>query len=307
MNNRRNALGVFAAVATAAATACGARTTLTEPEELVATDASALDARRDVVREADSSRVPPLDASTRDVFVPNECADAGTTLVYLISADSELYSFYPPTRAIRKVGDIRCPGASSTPASMAVDRQGTAYSVFLDGSLWKLSTTTAACAFAGYPPGQGGLVHFGMGFVANGPEDELYISDTSSSVKGLGRIDLATMKLSWVGEYDPPLPRCELSGTSDGRLFAFCLEPNGGSTLNELDRASAHVTGSDRLAVGRADIAFAFAAWGGEFWIFTGETSTTITEYDPRTKSEKTVGSSSAIIVGAGVSPCGTR
>jgi hypothetical protein len=113
--------------------ACGARTELFAPEEVDASDASASpDVKRRDAAEEDA--LPPIEEFQPDAPVPTDCPDAGATLVYLISSENELFSFYPPTLAFSKIGDIACPDTTQgTPWSMAVDRLGTAYSVFSDG------------------------------------------------------------------------------------------------------------------------------------------------------------------------------
>jgi hypothetical protein len=53
------------------------------------------------------------------------------------------------------------------------------------------------------------------------------------------------------------------------------------------------------------DTGWAFAFWGGKFYLFTAPTgSTIVTEFDPTTLAQTTVASTGDIIVGAGVSTC---
>lgn len=303
--------------------ACGARTNLVDGEvgeggiATPAGDGAIHDGASDARRDGDSSVVPsdaappPIDASLHDVAVPNDCPDAGATLVYVLTGDQQLFSFYPPTRNFRSIGTLDCPATGgATPWSMAVDRQGTAYSVYNSGSLYRVSTKDASCSATNYVAGQQGFTTFGMSFVANVDTnaDELYVADANDSAAstGLGRIDTTTMTLSFIGSFSRTLQRCELSGTGDGRLFAFCVGTSGsGSTLNEIDKTTGIVLASDTLVTGRSSDAFAIAFWGGSFWIFTGDgTSTTVTEYDPGTKKETTVAVAPISIVGAGVSTC---
>jgi hypothetical protein len=50
---------------------------------------------------------------------------------------------------------------------------------------------------------------------------------------------------------------------------------------------------------------FAFAFWGGAFYIFTGDSgNSTVTKYDPSDGSVSFQGTSPGLIVGAGVSTC---
>jgi hypothetical protein len=299
------------------AAACGSRTGLLAPEE---SDATPPDAKLDVHHDADASiidvaeedAVPPIDVVFPDVPIPTDCPDAGSTLIYIIGSQNELYSFYPPTLGFTKIGTVACPD-SSGPFSMAVDRQGIAYSIFSDGSLFQISTANAACKATTYVPNQLGWSTFGMGY-ASVPDggvdggDQLFVIevDFNQPSLGLGTINTSTFALSDVGAFQPDLtPECELTGTGDGRLFALCLSTNSGSTLAQIDPVSAKVLGEDQLTTGGGQEALAFAFWGGDFWIFTSPGSqTNVTRYDPIAKTETTMTTLAAQIVGAGVSTC---
>lgn len=299
------------AVATAVG-ACGARTPLGGESAQAPSDGGAPDVR--VRQDSGSDALPPIVAPPRDAARPSECEQLDVPLVYLLSSEAELFRFDPPARTFTKVANISCrrPGPvlyDEQPNSMAVDRRGIAYTNFTDGTLWRLDTRTAGCTPTPYTPRQRGFVKFGMAFVSNASIDELFVTETSARESlGLGRIDTSsTFALSVIGPYTPPLGRCELTGTGDERLFAFCLDQTSGSTLAEIDRSTATVLASDTLAVGGPNVAFAVAFWGGSFWLFTSEDDaegTIVTQYDPTTKTETTVARTSAQIVGAGVSTC---
>ena len=135
---------VFVAVVTAfdAFVACGARTELDAPE---LADAE-IDAPKDVKHEADAiaedaiEELPTIDQFV-DAPIPTDCPDAGSTLIYVLSGENDLYSFYPPTLAFTSIGMLDCPDPSGAgPFSMAVDRRGIAYSVFTDGNLFRVDT-----------------------------------------------------------------------------------------------------------------------------------------------------------------------
>jgi hypothetical protein len=321
----RRILVVALCAAWPTAFACGSRTELFVPEQLdAALDApndhsegssNALDAPEDhrdaapdVLDASEEDALPPIDAFP-DVPILTDCPDAGATLVYVITSQNELYSFYPPTLAFTKIGTVACPSASS-PFSMAVDRVGFAYSVFTDGTLFQVNTANAACKPTTYVPDQQGFLTFGMGYSGE-PDggDTLYVAEANfmGNSKGLGSIDTNSFVLSFVGPFNPPLGACELTGTHDGRLFAYCTPMSGnGSTIAEIDRTTGNVIASNSLNVGNSNDAFAFAFWGGQFWIFTGPGggSSTVTQYDPVSKSETTVAMLASTIVGAGVSTC---
>src|ERR1700722_9364750 len=124
--------------------ACGSRTGLLVP---VTHEAGATDATEepDVVEEPDATEEPDAvedadaasepDVVEEDVFIPPDapdiCPDAGSTVIYVITTQSVLLSFYPPTASFTTIGTVSCadPGGFE-PFSMAVSRQGVAYVVY---------------------------------------------------------------------------------------------------------------------------------------------------------------------------------
>ena len=303
-----------------AAVACGTRTGLLVDEFAAdsgsdaGVDARTTDAARDARPEASvdaSIDAPkPFDASKPDVQIISDCPDASGTLIYLITSDDQLLSFYPPSLTFKTIGTIACPGAGNNgPFSMAVDHTGVAYVVFTDGSLYQVSTANASCKKTSFVPGQQGFTTFGMGFSADQNGDQLYVSQSIANgqfSKGLATIDTKTFKLNFISAFTPPTPRCELTGTGDGRLFAYWPNTQGsGSNIAQIDPKTANVNGVDPLIAGGPNDAFAFAFWGGDFWVFssTGGPST-VTLFDPVTLKESTATSFSGTIVGAGVSTC---
>ena len=293
------------------ASGCGARTELIAPPAEDAAPDIAVDHHDATSEDAfvEEDVIPHIDQFV-DSPIPTDCPDAGSTLVYLLSAENDLYSFYPPTLGFSKIGTIACPNTKSTPYSMAVDRKGIAYSVFADGTLWQISTTNAACKPTAYVPSPQGtpFFNFGMGFVGTQTTDTLYVCDANFNnvnSKGLATIDTKTFARNFIANFQPELPRCELTGTGDGRLFAFCLVNTGGSEIVEIDPATAKVIAVNTLKTGNVNDAFAYAFWGGSFWIFHGPGgSTTVVQYDPQTLSETNVTTIAETIVGAGVSTC---
>jgi hypothetical protein len=302
---RRRTIEIAAGISVVVA--CGARTELLSPEEPA-------DVGVDVRDAASEDALPSIDQFQSDTPIPTDCPDAGATLIYVITSQNELFSFYPPTLVFSKIGDIACPDTEGgTPWSMAVDRLGTAYSVFDDGLLWQISTQNASCQPTSYvPPTQDApFFVFGMGYAGDQTSESLYIADARFSMEsaGLATIDTMTFTRSFIADFQPELPRCELTGTGDGRLFAFCLPTMGnGSTLAEVDRMTAQVIAENTLMVGGANDAFAYAFWGGVFWIFTSPgMMTTVTRYDPSSMSETEVTTMGSTVVGAGVSTCAPR
>src|SRR5687767_14587271 len=168
--------------------------------------------------------------------------------VYVVSEQYDLYKFEPDKLAFTKIGRLACPASGATPNSMAVDRSGTAWVNYSDGRLFKVSTKDAKCTATSFQPGQSGMVKFGMAFASNaaGSQDEtLFVSGIQDSSfndggKGLAKIDLASLKLTPVSDYDGALAKkgAELTGTGDGRLYGFFTTiPD--ATLARIEKGSA--------------------------------------------------------------------
>ena len=310
------ALSVWGFVVVAASTsgACGSRTglPLDSAEDTGSLDDAAADAvfpAHDAADDVALDSLPPIDATRRDAN-RNDCPDADATLVYVLTQQNELFSFYPPTATFKLIGRIACPAAGATPWSMTVNRKGIAFAVFSDGHLYRVSTATAACTPTPYVPGQQGWTTFGMGYVAdtNDPGETLYVSENTFNApsKGLGYIDTTSFTLHVVGAFNPSIPRSELTGTGDGRLFSFYPDDTQpGSHLSEVDKTNARIIAANALRVGQPNSAFAFAFWGGDFWIFTSPGGPSqVTRFRPSDGTETPMTTMPSTIVGAGVSTC---
>lgn len=315
---------LWSLVGCAALAGCGSRTGLAIPEEL-ASDGSTTDAAIPDGAPADATSDTNLpDAGfdappdVRPDVIRADCPDADATLVYVVSMDHRLYSFYPPTASFQFIGTLDCPTSDGV-FSMAVDRKGTAYVLYNNaatptvGTLFRASTRTAACvALPQYQPDQQGFNVFGMGFatVGGGPAEKLYVlgAPDFSGSSGLATIDTTTLKLGFVGDNNPPLFGGELTGTGDGRLFSFYLYGSMQQPfIGEVDENTGHVKSETQLSGFGTVGAFAVAFWGGDFYVFTtpgGGGPSSVTRYRPADKSTVVVGSIGVTIVGAGVSTC---
>jgi len=246
------------------------------------------------------------------VFPPVTCPDAGAVYVYVVTEQQVLYRFDPPSSTFTPIGMLSCP-TNTIPFSMGVDRGGTAWVLYRDGNLFRVSTDDASCEPTGFVPGQLGWVRFGMGFVADeeAGTDTLYVTDSSYQTpsQGLGKFDAQTQTLSFIGPYSKNLGNAvELTGTGDGRLYAFGL-PAGvpSATVSEIDESSGTVLSSVELAVGNDNSSFAFAFWGGDFYLFVSDgpmAQTATLRYHPSDGSLTQVTTLQHTVVGAGVSTC---
>ncbi len=262
------------------------------------------------------------------------CAQ-GAELIYVVDIDNNLYSFDPqllPGDPFHLIGQLNCPagspypafdpsGGPATPFSMSVDRTATAWVLYDSGEIFHVSTTDASCQASGFTKGQSGFELFGMGFVSNsaGSTDEtLYIAGGAAGSQtgggNLGKIDPTTMQVSSVGalpsnaEFSP-----ELTGTGDANLYgyypgmttSYVAQINQGTAANgmtwNLPTLTAQIKG------------WAFAQWGGEFYIFITTTDALglsdhsyVEKLDPSGSGTTTtvLDNTGKVVVGAGVSTC---
>ncbi len=246
--------------------------------------------------------LPLLDVSQTDVSSPG-CPDSGATVVFVVAQSGALLSFYPPDATFTMIGMLSCP-TDALPFSMAVNRQGTAYVEYDNGALFEVSTGTAACTPTSFVSNQSPFSRFGMGYatLGLGPAEELFLA---SSDGHLGTLDTTSFAVTTIAPIQPNLPSAELTGTGDGRLFAYyALGSTGGSYIAEVDPTSGAVIGADPMSFDRGN-AWAFAFWGGDFWVFTAPNDAQATVmYDPVAKTSTVVAHFGSPIVGAGVSTC---
>ncbi len=280
------------------------------------------DARRDGGRDATIEDAPPL----LDVRPPTDvdrtdCPDAEATLVYTITDTNQLQSFNPDTGQFRLIGNIACPSGGATPFSMAVDRRGIAYILFTNEQLFRVSTATGACIPTPYTPRQSNFGLFGMGFATNsvGPTETLFVAGDDqirngrpAGARGLARITPGTFELTPVGDFFPTVDSAELTGTGDGRLFAFYRKNDDSppSYIGEIDPDTGQVIGERRFDNVDQGFGWAFAFWGGDFYMFhapgasAATARTRVTRWRPADNSVTQVATTSLKIVGAGVSTC---
>jgi len=258
---------------------------------------------------------------------PCACPDIEVALddgIFVLSDNSELYKFYPEQNKFENLGAFQCGNASGT-FSMAVDRLGFAWVMFSNplGKIWKLDVTNVAkCTDPGYNPGQMGVNYFGMAFVSNSQFDQCdqIYGNTFDGFGGFSEgpnigdfltVDPMTLQIKKLGKTN--FNGAEVTGTGDGRVFMF-----GGANpakLVEVEKATGKFLETTPLGTLELTNAFAFAFFGGDFYMFTesdnnpGVSKVTHFDYDDSDNNGKqdltTVVASAPIrIVGAGVSTC---
>jgi hypothetical protein len=265
--------------------------------------------------EAADAAPPPIapfaDASVEEASVPEpdvDCSDENKQIYVLSANDKAIYRFDPMALTFSRLGRPACPTRSGM-YSMAVDRRGIAWIEYQDGRVFKVNTTDMSCSDSGFRRDAYGFGLFGMGFAKND-------GDTGNGVSAgetlwvvgaaLARLDTTTLELSIVGKGG--LGRAELSGTGVGTLYAFMS--GSGGRVAQLDKETGDVQKLFRTGVANLG-AWAFAAWGGDFWLFTtpettsGTETSTVTKYSPATDMSTVLMEETGLqIVGAGVSTC---
>ena len=235
------------------------------------------------------------DASAGPPPLGGECAEE-TKQIYVLGTDKSLYRFYPEKLEFVRIGTVACPSAAGT-FSMAIDRWGTAWIEYTDGRLFAVDTSDASCKPTAFQPGQTGFATFGMGFAKddeNGTGETLYAAGV-----GLAALDTKTFELKFLGSLT--YGRTELTGMGTS-LYAFAI---GSGVIAGLNKTTAATEVTYRSSAVEPSAAFAFAQWGGDFWLFTGSSTSKVTRYSPATdESTVAVANTGMLIVGAGSSTC---
>jgi hypothetical protein len=261
------------------------------------------------------------------------CTDAAK-LIYTIDQDGTFSSFKPNQTDISQsvftdIGKLNCSaGSGYQPFSMSVDRNANAWVEYvkqsLSGSasnqLFKVSTANASCTSTTFTGGQQGFDEFGMGFVSNaaGSTDEtLFIG--GGSMVGMGAANLGTLDITsfTITKGASIMGDPELTGTGKAELWAFfpVTMNNNSARVSMLDKTTAAesmqipLTGT---AFGQEAGAWAFAFYGGDYWVFLGPSNglsagPTVVYRVTSAGGMQPVGSLDTMtrhIVGAGVSTC---
>lgn len=240
-----------------------------------------------------------------------------------------VWFFDPPANAFTEVGPLGCSAPPGWVAnSMAIDRQGYAWLNYYEQATMSARiyraplSDLAQCELTEYSDQGGTWWLLGMGYAAidaTSSCDQLYIYRSDRYLEypnfgpggaQLGRFDEATDQVALIGPTDYPVG--ELTGTGDGRLFAFAPVSAALAVLVGLDKQSGAEL--EHVDLNGLDItnAFAFAFWGGDVYFFTetspgsGVSQVTRLDYDGNEGGGLSVynANTGLHIPGAGVSTC---
>jgi hypothetical protein len=239
-----------------------------------------------------------------------DAARVASAYIYVVDDRERLRKYHPTTNSFTLVGTLSCPAPwGVTPFSMAVERSGRAWVLYQNGSIYWVDTTDASCTPTPFKPNQQGFLVFGMAFVADGSNsatETLYIAgDHRYASSRLAHIVPSTLQVKVVGKLAvPEAYSAELTGTRDGRLFAY-YPGNSKAVVSGLDKATAKALQSWPVTASKGTVhAYAFAHWGGRFHIFvTAGNDSRVLRLDPVTGKTTVMRKGLPFqIVGAGVS-----
>ncbi|MCK6505284.1 hypothetical protein L6R53_18105 [Myxococcota bacterium] len=234
----------------------------------------------------------------------DDCTETDERIYVVERDDKTVYLFDPTTLSFESLGRLSCLGGAS-PGSMAVGRDGVAWVRSSSDELFQVSLTDLSCDRTDFRL-PAGFDSFGMGFATEYSgtwRDHLYVADADS----LGVLDTADLSVDRLGSM---ASQSELTGNALGELWAFLplLSP---ARLVQIDQGSGAEL--ERISLPSfppaSEIdAFAFATWGGDFWLFVrsyGMGNSTdvyrVTAAGTMTLELRDVGFD---VVGAGVSTC---
>lgn len=236
------------------------------------------------------------------------CQDDNTKLIYIVSTSNDFLSFDPrklPGNPVKRVGKLTCESYGS-PFAMSIDRSGTAWVEYDDSEVFRVNITTAECEKSPAFTGPNGV--FTMAFTTDPAGERLYTAIATQAPE-LSVMDTKDLVRHGVGQITQPSDEpVDLTGTGDGKLFGFFSSFTEPSYVQELSRSGAVV--GKRMPIGTTSLggfsAWAFAQWGGSFYVFTttGDRSS-VHSVDRATGVSRTVISNLGYqISGAGVSTC---
>lgn len=250
---------------------------------------------------------------------PGDGCSAASRLVYVIDDQDVLHRFDPTVQsagAFTAIGTVACPGGR--PNSMAVGRDGFAYVLEMGAAglncrgVFQVRLDDATCL--GQTPfvcGSAGFNRFGMGFstdTVGGNTDSLYIGGTQGTY-AFGRLDLATGQVQPLGTMPGG---SEFTGNARAELWAFTpsTSPPTMRLLDKTSGAALQTVSLPGLPAYGSSVAYAFAFWGGSFYVFYATdrdpmgSSTSVWKAEVDGTVVRWVPPIGRRIVGAGVSTC---
>jgi hypothetical protein len=257
--------------------------------------------------------------------------DVAARMIYVVDTAFHLMSFNPQNGAneFKLIGTLNCPAGTSwpgfgnsagTPFSMSVDRSGQAWVLYSSGEIFLVSTDPQhfTCQKSGFQKGTAGYQLFGMGFVSDAvgsSMEKLFIAGGSADALldgNIAYVNPTTFQVTTIGSIPDAEQSPELTGTGNAALYGYF--PGETETfVAELSKSDGTIIAGRKWALpplqGSAR-AWAFAHWGGKFYIFITVMAgiamrSDVLRLDPGTGQTTTLLTNLPYqIVGAGVSTC---
>lgn len=301
--------GLFIGASTLACTlqiGCGHEFELNISREMVPTPKDEAEAEailEDIFPGTEDTEEPDIDEPVNEDPAPEDDCEDTSDLIYMVDRDRKsLHLFDPSTGGITDLGVLDC-SIWGTPTSMGVSRDGVGYVRYNTDDVYMFDVETMHCEETSYYESFGA---FGMGYATQEKDtwrDDLYLANK----KTLARANTST----WTFEELGPLPsQAELTGNAAGELWGFLpLEiPAALVHLNKTNATELQRIHLDWFPEPKSIDMFAFATWGGEFYLFVrtyglGETTNIyrVTHDGAVDLLQENIGLN---IVGAGVSTC---
>jgi hypothetical protein len=306
-------------------------------ESSVQMDAAGMDARSDSGGSSEDASGDSSDGETGDASLDGgdaanaDCPAGARQYVYVLSDTNNLYAFdptkFPSATAFTLVGAVPCVPAGSYVNAMAIDRHGTGYINFHDGSIVEMTTSAPlVCTPTSFTPNQLGFTNdLGMAFstdAVGSTSETLYVSDNggpgggcTQTTPGLGCVGLGLAKLdvsSWtltqLGAYTNTAAEynAELTGAGDAKLYGFFT--TNPSSYGPINKTNGHTDSPAPTVVSSISVAtggYAFSFWGGDFYFYIAPTGNTVPQHLNTKTGTVTPGAMlSFVVVAAGVSTC---
>ena len=246
--------------------------------------------------------VPPDFRPPPDLVLPFVCRD-----IWVVDSNGTFSGFNTGTRTFADVNKLDCVSPSS-PQTMGVARDGFAWVLYSNADLFRVDTQTAKCQPTGFDRTRITVDNFaqmGSAFSsdqAGGADETLFVQLVTQG--SLAILDTKKLTVTRVAQLTRS---AELTGTGNAELWGFF--PDSPSFIARIDKQTAMLSGELPVpGVGSGQVnAFAFAFWGGSFWIFIAEDggATKVYRVDGQTGAvELAVATVGRHIIGAGVSSC---
>jgi len=254
--------------------------------------------------------------------IADNCS-AAAKLIYTVDQDGRFSSFDPSTTppSFKDITSrLSCPakndifGIPQTPYSMSVDRNAVAWVLYSSGELFRVETLDGSCKSTTFQANQAGFMLMGMGFVADSPMsnvDTLFVAGGGGPNSGTGsKLGTVDMRALTIAPAQQLTGWPELTGTGLAELWGFYPDttPPKVARINKQTGVEEMVYPLASLQGQGAPAAWAFAFWGGDFYLFlmrTDDPDTTVYKLDHKSgELGVALSGTGRRIVGAGVSTC---